>query len=120
MLSTDLMSFQNKIKSAMQSAGEKAAKEAFSTTCQKSGQATVDDILNKKMKDTAEKFGKKFGQVFADEVSADLAKAIMNYIKSAEIMITCQPTALASVISPMGPCTGTLVISKATANVQIL
>ena len=120
MLSTDLMSFQNKIKSAMQSAGEKAAKEAFSTTCQKSGQATVDDILNKKMKETAEKFGKKFGQVFADEVSADLAKAIMNYIKSAEIMITCQPTALASVISPMGPCTGTLVISKATANVQIL
>lgn len=120
MLSTDLMSFQNKIKSIMESAGEKAAKEAFSTTYQKSGQATVDDILNKKMKDTSEKFGKKFGQVFADEVSADLAKAIMNYIKSAEIMITCQPTALATIVSPVGPCTGSLLINKGTANIQIL
>lgn len=120
MLSTDLMSFQNKIKSIMKSAGEKAANDAFLETCQRTDKEVIDTILNKKMKDTAEKFGKKFGQVFADEVSADLAKAIMNYIKSAEIMITCQPTALATIVSPVGPCTGSLIISKATANVQIL
>lgn len=120
MLSTDLISFQNKLKSIMRQSAEKAAKEAFLQTCQKSGQSTVDEVLNSKLKDTATKFGKKFGEVFSNEVSDDLAKAIMNYIKSAEIMITCQPTALATVVSPAGPCSGSLLINKGTANIQIL
>ena len=104
----------------MQNASEKAANDAFLETCAKTGVSNIDDSINKQMKKTAEKFGKKFGQVFAEEVSADLANEIMNYIKSAEVMITCRPTALATIMSPVGPCTGTLIISKATADVQIL
>ena len=120
MLSSELLKFQKDIMDIMQKASEKAAIDAFEETIESTGVIDIDNNITKEIKKTAKKFGKKFGSTFSNEVSADLAKAIMNYIKSAEIMITCQPTALTTVVSPVGPCTGSLLINKGTANIQIL
>lgn len=128
MLSTELLNFQSNLNKLLNESSYKAAKKAFikSLEVTKTSDIEKDENgnLNIKPQDitdrTAEEFGKIFGKTFSEEVSNDLAKLIMNYIKSAEITITCQPTALATVASPVGPCTGSLLINKSTANIQIL
>jgi hypothetical protein len=60
-----------------------------------------------------EKALKKAAEKFTEELSADLAKIIAtevhNYVKEIMITINNAPI-LPTVVSPMGPCTGTLTI----------
>lgn len=120
MLSAELINFQNKLKDIINKSSSTAAEEAFKETVNKTNNSTIDDFVQKEIDDIAKRFGKKFGDVFSKEISADLAKEIMLYIQKSEIMITCMPQALATIVSPMGPCTGSLLINKGTANIQIL
>lgn len=76
--------------------------------------------VNERMKTIAEIFAKEFCNKLKDGKFMDsIADEIDRHIKSMELTITMFPTSLATIISPTGPCTGTMVISKATSNIQI-
>lgn len=49
-----------------------------------------------------------------------LANEIDKHVKSLSLLITLQPQGLATLISPVGPCTGSLIISDATATIEVL
>lgn len=67
-----------------------------------------------KMKDDAKQFATDFCNILKDEgVMETIADEINNHIKSAQIDITV-PALLPTIISPMGPCTGSLSIGTAT------
>lgn len=112
MLTSELLNFQNELYKIL----SKSAEEAFMTTIDNSGNMTIDSECTKKLNSMAKSFGKKF----AEEASPDLAKEIMNYIKSASLNIVVQPQGLATIVSPAGPCSGTLLINDGTATINIL
>lgn len=120
MLSTELTNFQNNLKDLIKNSSEKAATEAFIKSLEKPTKLELyenNDNYEKIKEENAEAFGKVFGDVFSKEISTDLAKLIMDYIKSAKIEITHIPTNLSS---PAGLVTGTLTITPATSSIQIL
>lgn len=112
MLTSELLNFQNELYKIL----SKSAEEAFMTTIDNSGNMNIDSECTKKLNSMAKEFGKKFAQ----EASPDLAKEIMNYIKSASLNIVVQPQGLATIVSPVGPCSGTLLINDGTATINIL
>lgn len=67
-----------------------------------------------KMKDDANKFASDFCNALKDGGFMDIiADEINNHIKSAQIDITI-PALPPTIISPMGTCSGSLIISKST------
>lgn len=125
MLSTELITFQNDLNNLLKDSSYKAAKEAFIRSLEVTNKKDIPidnngdlNISYENIKEkTADEFGKTFSDTFSKELSTDLAKLIMNYIKSANINIIYTPTTLAS---PVGPVTGALTISPATASIEIL
>lgn len=90
---------------------------AFNTP---NGRIAIDKPTDK-WEESSKVFAKEFVKALRDgNFDQILADEIDNHIKSMELMITMQPQGIATIISPMGPCSGSMIISKATANVQIL
>lgn len=87
----------------IESALEKAMKEAYLAAIK-----AVQDTSDKKSVN-AEKIANDFAQK-AKTCSSDIASAIDSYIKSAQIMIPIGTTFVPAptLISPVGPCTGTI------------
>lgn len=74
-----------------------------------------------KMKDDAKQFANDFCKGLKDGGFMDaIADGIDSHIKAITLMITMMPQGIATVISPVGPCTGSMVISDSTAQIQIL
>lgn len=90
-----------------------AAQKAFESTVVSAGNAGVDAEASMEIKKTAS----KFGQTFAKEAASDMADAIMEFIKSADINIIYTPTTL---VSPTGPVTGVLTMTPMTSQIKIL
>lgn len=118
MLTTELPGFQQKIFDILQ----KSATDAFMKTLD-----TVDDPntpvapqINSQFNSILQKTAQKFGTEFASKAAPDLATEIMKYIQSAGISIVVQPQGLATIMSPVGPCTGALTINDGTATINIL
>lgn len=116
-------------------ASKKAYYEATKVDIDTSGQDNNDLKLlmevekatcEQKMKDDADKFAKTFATDFCDILKREgfmdaIADEVDGHIKSMKIMINVLPTAIGSIISPMGPCTGALVIDDpTTATIQIM
>lgn len=77
--------------------------------------------LEKKVKESAETFSSTFVKKLKNKkLLESISDEIDTHVKSLTLMITAQPTALATIISPMGPCTGSLILSDATAAIKIL
>lgn len=112
MLTTELLKFQQEIHNIL----HKSASDAFMQTLDTTGSLSVNSEFKKIMTETADKFGLEF----ANKAAPDLAKEIMNYIKSASLNIVVQPQGLATIVSPAGPCSGTLLINDGTATINIL
>lgn len=112
MLTSELSNFQNELYKIL----SKSAEEAFMTTIDNSGNMNIDSECMKKLNSMANTFGEKFAQ----EAAPPLANEIMNYIKSASLNIVVQPQALATIVSPAGSCSGTLLINDNTATINIL
>lgn len=78
-------------------------------------------VMDKLKIQKADAFASAFVKSLKDSGFDDLlADEIDKHVKSLSLMITMLPQGLATLISPMGPCTGTMVISDATANIQVL
>ena len=76
---------------------------------------------NKRLEKLSEIFAKEFCNNLKDgKIMESIADEIDKHIKSMELMITMLPQGIATVISPVGPCSGSMVISKATADVKII
>lgn len=79
-----------------------------------------------KMKDDSDKFAKTFATDFCDILKKEkfmdaIADEVDGHIKSMKIMINVLPTAISTIVSPMGPCTGALIIDDpSTATIQIM
>ena len=112
MLTSELLNFQNELYKIL----SKSAEEAFMTTIDNSGNMNIDLECMKKLNSMANTFGEKFAQ----EAAPPLANEIMNYIKSASLNIVVQPQAIASIVSPAGSCSGTLLINDSTSTINIL
>lgn len=81
--------------------------------------------VNSEMNKLKEKKSKEFAKAFVKSLKdtgfdTTMADQIDQHVKSMQLMITMLPQGLATIISPMGPCTGAMVISDATANIQLL
>lgn len=75
---------------------------------------------NKRFEKLSETFAKEFCNKLKDGKFMDsIADEIDKHIKSMELFISVLPTGIATVVSPVGPCTGAMIISKATADIQI-
>lgn len=80
---------------------------------------------NSEMNKLKDKKSKEFAKAFVNSLKESgfdttLANQIDQHVKSIQLLITMLPQGIATLISPMGPCTGTMVISDATANIQVL
>lgn len=81
----------------------------------------ITNEIDKKAKDAAKKFAKAFVKGLKDGgFDSKLATEIDNHVKAIQLLITMMPQGLATIISPVGPCTGSMVISDATASIQLL
>ena len=81
--------------------------------------------VNSEMNKLKEKKSKEFAKAFVKSLKdagfdTTLADQIDQHVKSMQLMITMLPQGIATIISPVGPCTGAMVISDATANIQLL
>ena len=81
--------------------------------------------VNSEMNKLKEKKSKEFAKAFVKSLKdagfdTTMTDQIDQHVKSMQLMITMLPQGLATIISPMGPCTGAMVISDATANIQLL
>lgn len=86
--------------------------------------ATVEEAkqsIEQKVKDDAKKFATDFCNGLKDNGFMDtIADEVDGHIKSIKLLITMMPQGIATIISPMGPCSGSMVIDDSTANIQIL
>lgn len=74
-----------------------------------------------KVKDDAKKFATDFCNGLKDNGFMDtIADEIDAHIKSAKLLITMLPQGIATIVSPVGPCSGSMVIDDTTADIQIL
>lgn len=77
--------------------------------------------IEQKVKDDAKKFATDFCNGLKDNGFMDtIADEVDGHIKSIKLLITMMPQGIATIISPMGPCSGSMVIDDSTANIQIL
>lgn len=75
----------------------------------------------KTLKDNAKKFATIFCKGLKDGGFMDtIADEVDAHIKSSKLVISMMPQGIATIVSPMGPCTGSMIISDETANIQIL
>lgn len=109
MLNTSISSFTIKLNNIL----SKAAAEAFKSTIKSTGITDIDNQVSIEMENTAT----KFGQTFASEASADLAKSIMEFIQNADITIIHTPTFLTSFTG--GPVSGQLTITPLNSKITI-
>lgn len=113
----------------------KASYDAFITTmegCNSDELTTDDEDLSKEIAKQKQQFeikqkdmAKKFASAFVDALKnanfdKELADQIDNHVKSLQFVITMMPQGLATIVSPVGPCTGSMIISDATANIQLV
>lgn len=112
MLTTSLPGFQAKIFDIL----KESATDAFMKSLDTTDNISINSQFNGILRKTAE----SFGTTFATKAAPDLASEIMKYIQSASLSIIVQPQALATIVSPVGPCTGTLAINDGTATINIL
>ena len=74
-----------------------------------------------KKKDDADKFAKEFCKGLKDCGFTDtIADEIDGHVKAIKLLITMMPQGIATIVSPVGPCTGSMVIDDTTASIQIL
>jgi hypothetical protein len=109
---------KNDFSKIIKDAFEKALYEAFKAQTDdtdglnSSGPQSEDDV-KKRMDNKYKNASKKFAEVANDNISGDLAKQITarvhDYVKEMMITVNNAPV-LPTVVSPMGPCTGTLTI----------
>ena len=93
-----------------------SSSEAFLTTISNSGNTSIDSDCKTMLREMANSFGEKF----ASEAAPEMAKSIMQYIQSAGLNIVMLPQGLATIVSPAGPCSGSLLINDTTANINIM
>lgn len=115
---------------AMYKAAYSAYFEATNVTIPDSSDSDINTFViaaaktqcEQKIKEDAQKFAKEFCKVLKDEKFMDtIADEVDAHIKSMKILINVLPTGIATIVSPMGPCTGSLVIDDpSTASIQIL
>lgn len=86
---------------------------------QRSESVEIAEKINEAVEICADKFAKSFCDSLKKGKFMDcLADEVDNHIKSMKLMIN-MPTLLHTIISPAGPCTGSLMINDATAQIQI-
>lgn len=111
----------------------KAAYDAYMASMNDVKDISIDDpemesqiaTTNSNMNDLKKKKSKEFAKAFVNSLKdsgfdTTLANQIDQHVKSIQLMITMLPQGIATLITPMGPCTGTMIISDATANIQVL
>lgn len=77
--------------------------------------------IEQKVKDDAKKFATDFCNGLKDNGFMDtIADEIDTHIKSAKLLITMMPQGIATIVSPVGPCSGSMMIDDTTADIQIL
>ena len=77
--------------------------------------------VEQKMKADARNFANDFCKALKDGGFMDtVADEIDNHVKAIKLLITMMPQGIATIVSPMGPCTGSMIIDDTTANIQIL
>ena len=126
MLTDNIQIFENDIKNIFKNASYNASKEAFKASGEIVKSVNNEDLLSSLEDRISEEFGKIFSKIFIDElfpegnINKNLANIINNHIKSLGINIILNPQSLSTIMSPIGPCTGTLLINDTTANISIL
>ena len=74
-----------------------------------------------KKKDDADKFAKAFCEGLKSGGFTDaIADEIDGHVKAIKLLITMMPQGIATIVSPAGPCTGSMIIDDTTASIQIL
>lgn len=77
--------------------------------------------FEKDLKKDANKFADEFvNQLKSAKLLETLSDEIDSHIKAMKLVITMLPQGIATLVSPMGPCTGSMIISDETANINIL
>lgn len=74
-----------------------------------------------KMKDNANKFATEFCNSLKSGGFMDtIADEIDGHVKAVKLLITMMPQGITTIVSPVGPCSGSMIIDDTTANIQIL
>lgn len=134
MLSTNKPSMDKNLK-ALYDVFEDAAYEAFlKSEGYDDIDGQIDDLelqnkpnkseIKKKMEDTAKTFSDEFIKQLKDgKVLETISDEIDSHVKAIAdgLMITMMPQGIATIIAPpSGPCTGSMVISSSTAQINLL
>lgn len=140
MLSTNIVTFKNNLNKLLntndgsEGAVYKAAYNAYFNliNIEISTESNDSDIqpmletakteLEQKIKDDAKQFATDFCNGLKDNNFMEtIADEVDSHIKSMKIVATVLPQGLATIISPAGPCTGSLVIDDpTTATIEII
>lgn len=73
------------------------------------------------LKKDANKFADEFvNQLKSAKLLETISDEIDGHIKAMKLVIAMLPQGIATLVSPMGPCTGSMIISDETANINIL
>lgn len=110
MLKDNKKNFEGKIRSSLEKGMYNAFYSMFSNNSNDEFSTAVDDYTKK----TAKMFSKKF----ADSIYKDLADAIDEHIKSADIYANVSPSGIL-LSNAGGMCAGTITISPQTAIIEI-
>lgn len=85
------------------------------------GGESFPEVNKQEWKEVSKVFAKAFIKALKDgKFDKTLADEIDKHVKSTELFITMMPQGIATIISPMGPCTGTMIINNSTANIKLL
>lgn len=139
MLSTNKLVLENNLKNIFDKDGDlyKAAYNAHYTTSEYIYASQQNDLffnedtkdivisaskdMKEKWKEAAKVFAENFtNTLISNNLHLKLADEIDKHIRSMQLSIVIQPQTLASIISPTGPCSGTLIINNETSNIQLL
>jgi len=105
------INFENTLRDIFKRELEEALKSAYMTQFSENNNQNASKInleTKKVMEIAANNFAVEAADKFSSKASKDIANAIYNYIK--EMQITITHTSLGTLISPMGPVTGTFTI----------
>ena len=111
MLTTNIKKFETDVKQILES----SMYETLTNSFIQSG----DGVIDKYVKDGIDDAAKKMSKVFAESAAKPLTQAINDHIKSAGIIITIPPTAMALTCA-VGPVTGTISVTPVTSNIEIV
>ena len=79
-------------------------------------------ILKTDVEESLRKDAHEFASYFADamdECLSEISNQIDQHIKSMCLNIIMQPQGIATIVSPTGPCSGSMIISDSTAQIMI-